>query len=131
MKQLTFTKLFLIMNKKFLLVANDIKGGISGTDVKTGAANTKDIWSLNDALNPDGLQHAMAYYYNDLLVVGFEDLWGGGDKDYNDTVFVIDVGKDNARALAGIASVPEPSGVAALFGIATVGFLKSRRRSGS
>ncbi|PAX51099.1 DUF4114 domain-containing protein [Brunnivagina elsteri] len=113
----------------FLLHSNDINGGISGTNVKTGQANTKGVWSLNDALNPDGLQHAMAYYYNDLLVVGFEDLWGGGDKDYNDTVFVIDVGKDNARALAGITSVPEPSGVAALLGVGAIGFLKLRRRS--
>ncbi|MEA5570773.1 DUF4114 domain-containing protein [Calothrix sp. UHCC 0171] len=113
----------------FLLHSNDINGGIYGTNVKTGQANTKGVWSLNDLLNPDGLQHAMAYYYNDLLVVGFEDLWGGGDKDYNDTVFVIDVGKNNARVLAGIQSVPEPSGTAALLGMGAIGFLKSRRRS--
>jgi Domain of unknown function (DUF4114)/PEP-CTERM motif len=67
--------------------------------------------------------------YKDMLVIAYEDLWGGGDKDYNDTVFVIDVGKDNARALAGIQSVPEPSGVAALLGIGTIGFMKLRRRS--
>lgn len=110
----------------FLLHSNDINGGIYGTDVHTGQANTKGVWSLNDALNPDGLQHAMAYYYNDLLVVAFEDLWGGGDKDYNDTVFVVDIGKENARELAGI---PEPSGVAALAGIGAIGVLKLRRRS--
>ncbi|BAZ42241.1 hypothetical protein NIES4101_82090 [Calothrix sp. NIES-4101] len=112
----------------FLLLSNNINGGISGTDVKTGKT-TKGVWSLNDALNPDGLQHAMAYYYNDLLIVGFEDLWGGGDKDYNDTVFVIDVGKNNARVLAGLQSVPEPSAGAALLGVGAIGFLKSRRRS--
>jgi Domain of unknown function (DUF4114) len=110
----------------FLLHSNDINGGIYGTDVNTGQANTKGVWSLNDALNPDGLQHAIAYYYNDLLVVGYEDLWGGGDQDYNDTVFVVDIGKGNARTIAGI---PEPSGVAALAGIAAIGVLKLRRRS--
>ncbi len=112
----------------FLLHSNDINGGIKGKSVLTGQDNTKGIWSLNDKLNHDGLQHAMGYYYNDLLVIGFEDLWGGGDKDYNDTVFVIDVGKDNARHLAGIKAVPEPTTGAALLGVGVVGLLKSRRR---
>jgi Domain of unknown function (DUF4114) len=111
----------------FLLQANDINGGITGTD-KNG--NTvKGTWSLNQALNPDGLQHVMAYYYKDYLVFGFEDLWGGGDKDYNDTVFAIDLGKENARAIAGITSIPEPSANAAIIGIAAFGLTKLRRRS--
>jgi hypothetical protein len=110
----------------FLLHSNDINGGISGTD-KNG--NTvKGVWSLNEALNPDGLQHVMAYYYKDFIVLGFEDLWGGGDKDYNDTVFVIDVGKANARNIPGVTPVPEPSATMALFGIAGLGFMTSRRR---
>ncbi|OUL21299.1 DUF4114 domain-containing protein [Nostoc sp. 106C] len=110
----------------FLLRANDINGGISGTD-KNG--NTvAGVWSLNTALNPDGLQHAVAYYYKDFLVFGFEDLWGGGDKDYNDTVFAIDIGKDNARYVAGITPVPEPSATMALFGIGALGFFTTRRR---
>lgn len=107
----------------FLLHANDINGGISGTDAK---GNTlKGIWSLNQALNPDGLQHVMAYYYKDYLVLGFEDLWGGGDKDYNDTVFAIDIGKKNARA---VTSVPEPSATLALFGLVGIASLTTRRR---
>lgn len=110
----------------FLLLANDINGGITGTD-KNG--NTvKGVWSLNQALNPDGLQHAIAYYYKDYLVFGFEDLWGGGDKDYNDTVFAIDIGAENARYVAGITPVPEPSATLALFGIAGLGLFKVRRR---
>ncbi|MBD2201868.1 DUF4114 domain-containing protein [Calothrix sp. FACHB-1219] len=111
----------------FLLYANDINGGISGKD-KSGKT-VKGIWSLNQALNPDGLQHAIAYYYKDYLVFGFEDLWGGGDKDYNDTVFAIDIGKENARYIAGITPVPEPSATLALFGIAGLGLFKLRRRS--
>jgi hypothetical protein len=107
----------------FLLHANDINGGISGTDVEGNT--TKGVWSLNQALNPDGLQHVMAYYYKDYLVLGFEDLWGGGDKDYNDTVFAIDIGKNNARD---IASVPEPSVTLALFGLVGIAGLKTRRR---
>ncbi len=106
----------------FLLRSNDINGGISGTDANGN--NVKGVWSLNQALNPDGLQHAVSYYYKDYLVIGFEDLWGGGDKDYNDTVFAIDIGKANAR---NTASVPEPSATMALFGLAGLGLLTRRR----
>ncbi len=102
----------------FQLVSNNINGGISENGVK-------GIFGLDQALNPDGLQHVIAYYYKDYLVLGFEDLWGGGDKDYNDTVFAIDIGKANAGAAA---NVPEPSVVAAMFAIAGLGLMKTRRR---
>jgi Domain of unknown function (DUF4114)/PEP-CTERM motif len=108
----------------FLLHANDINGGISGQD--SNGKTVPGIWSLNQALNPDGLQHTVSYFYKDFLIVGYEDLWGGGDKDYNDVVFAIDVGKENARA--GIQSVPEPSAVAAILGLGALGLFKSRRR---
>ncbi|BAY30967.1 hypothetical protein NIES2107_28150 [Nostoc carneum NIES-2107] len=113
-------------NLDFLLVANDVNGGISGPD-KDGKT-VKGVWSLNQALNPDGLQHAVSYYYKDYLILGFEDLWGGGDKDYNDVVFAIDIGAENARYVAGITPIPEPSATMALFGIAGLGLLKTRRR---
>jgi len=102
----------------FQLVPNDINGGIYENGVK-------GIFSLDQDLNPDGLQHAIAYYYKDYLVLGFEDLWGGGDQDYNDTVFAIDIGKANARA---VANVPEPSVAAAMFAIAILSLIKTRRR---
>jgi Domain of unknown function (DUF4114) len=102
----------------FQLVANDINGGIYENGVK-------GVFGLNQALNADGLQHVIAYYYKDYLVLGFEDLWDGGDKDYNDTVFAIDIGKANARAEA---NVPEPSAAVAMFAIAGLGLMKSRRR---
>jgi Domain of unknown function (DUF4114) len=102
----------------FQLVSNNINGGISENGVK-------GIFGLDQALNPDGLQHVIAYYYKDYLVLGFEDLWGGGDKDYNDTVFAIDIGKANAGAAA---NVPEPSVVAAMFAAAGLGLMKTRRR---
>jgi len=40
--------------------------------------------------NGDGLQHAKIYENLDepgMFLIGFENLWGGGDKDYNDMVF--------------------------------------------
>lgn len=101
----------------FLLYSNDINGGIDG-NINQG------VFGLDKANNPDGLQHAMSYFYKDYLVIGFEDLWGGGDKDYNDTVFAIDFGQQNVGV-----SVPEPSATGSLFGIVALGLLKTRRRN--
>lgn len=49
----------------------------------------------NVALNPDRLQHVMAYEYQGYLILAWEDLYNGGDKDYNDIVFAIDIGETN------------------------------------
>ena len=46
----------------------------------------------NVALNPDSLQHVVAYEYQDYLILAWEDLYDGGDKDYNDIVFAVDMG---------------------------------------
>ncbi len=44
------------------------------------------------ALNPDGVQHAISGLSADgnQLIFGFEDLFGGGDKDYQSVLFSID-----------------------------------------
>lgn len=34
------------------------------------------------------------------VTIGFEDLWNGGDKDFDDSVFKIDIGQTNAALLA-------------------------------
>jgi hypothetical protein len=108
----------------FRLVSNAINGGIYKKRVK-------GVFGVDEATNPDKLQHVMAYYYKDLMIFGYEDLWGGGDKDYNDVVFAIDFGKGNARDIPGV-SVPEPSSAAALMGIAgLVGFGRRRRQGKS
>jgi hypothetical protein len=36
-------------------------------------------------------------------MIGFEDLWNGGDLDYNDCLFVVDVGEVNAENLFDVA----------------------------
>ncbi|MBU7586944.1 MAG: DUF4114 domain-containing protein [Nostoc sp. TH1S01] len=111
----------------FLLLSNDINGGIYGTNQQ--GQTVKGVFGLNEATNPDGLQHVMTYVYKNFLVLGYEDLWGGGDKDYNDVVFAIDIGERNATALTKGVSVPEPSATIALFGLGAIGVLKTRRRS--
>ncbi|MDC0835289.1 hypothetical protein CKA32_001356 [Geitlerinema sp. FC II] len=106
----------------FLLVANGRNGGVT-QDVDGQSVDA--VYGVDTAANPDGKQHAMGYFYKDFLIVGYEDLWGGGDGDFNDVVFAIDFGAANNREI-GNTSVPEPSTVLGLSAIA--GALALRRR---
>ena len=54
---------------------------------------------------------ALAVPESPYLIIGFEDLYGGGDRDFNDLVFAVDIGKANVEAL--IAG-NEPAAVALL-----------------
>ena len=40
------------------------------------------------------------------LMIGFEDMYGGGDRDYNDVVFAVDIGAAN---LHNLTAAPEPA----------------------
>jgi len=76
-------------------------------NIANGANGGTQTFSTNHGTNGDGLVHAVAYTLPDspYLLIGFEDLWGGGDRDYNDLLFTIDIGIENVRHLSG----PEPS----------------------
>jgi Domain of unknown function (DUF4114)/PEP-CTERM motif len=100
------------------------------------------IFGTQNSQNPDGLQHVVAYAIENTpyLLMGFEDLYGSGktaqgkfgeksDRDFNDTVFVVDVGMKNVKAFMG-KDVPEPSIVLSLVGLGTAAALKLRRRNG-
>ncbi len=52
-------------------------------------------------LNPDGIAHTVGLLHPDsgLLTLGFEDLYNGGDLDFDDSVFTIDIGQSNAQVL--------------------------------
>jgi len=72
--------------------------------------------------NVDGLAHAnVIYNWNGAgrTFVGFEDLYGGGDQDYNDHMF----------SFTNVAAIPEPETYAMLLaGLGLLGFASRRRK---
>jgi len=61
--------------------------------------NRNLAWLWNDiSKNGDGLQHVVAFAMpnSPYVLIGFEDIVGGGDLDYNDALFVVDIGIENA-----------------------------------
>lgn len=77
------------------------------------------------SLNPDSFIHA-AYDITSgqSLNIGFEDLFGGGDKDYDDLVFSL----NNVRVGTLVTAVPEPEAYSMLAaGLLLIGFAKLRK----
>ncbi|WP_394245634.1 tandem-95 repeat protein, partial [Vibrio astriarenae] len=63
-------------------------------------------------LNQDGIEHTRTTINEDgELVYGFEDLYGGGDADYTDFNFTIDVGEVNSQIYSGEVTVGEDGSV--------------------
>jgi len=97
-----------------------------------GASGGRDFVSTNQSLNKDGIVHAvaMAAAGSPYLVISFEDMIGGGDRDYNDVFFAVDLGKANVARLMGLGA-PEPSLAlgALVAGGALCGFGRRRRRA--
>jgi hypothetical protein len=64
--------------------------------------NAKATYLWNDVKkNSDGLQHVVAFAMpnSPYILVGFEDIVGGGDLDYNDALFVVDIGIENTKPM--------------------------------
>ena len=78
--------------------------------IANGAAGGTQVLSTNKSLNSDGLIHAVAMTTagSPYLVFSFEDMPGGGDHDYNDVYFALDLGTTATARLVGL-SAPEPS----------------------
>jgi hypothetical protein len=98
--------------------------------IANGANGGSQTWYTDAALNSDGLEHFVVLATPDspYLLVGVEDLYGGGDKDYNDVVVALDIGTTNVKRLMSKA-VPLPGYVAALLG--PIALMVWRRRKDS
>ncbi len=84
------------------------------------------LWSSNPDDNADGLDHMVTYVDDDdpyHYFVGFEDLYGGGDRDYNDLVIELH------QVIDGPTQVPEPGTLTLMgVGLAALGLLRRRQR---
>jgi hypothetical protein len=100
----------------FFLIANGANGGST-------------TYTAGTTRNPDQINHVVAFAVPDspFLIIGFEDLFGGGDEDYNDLLFAIDIGATNLQRLV---STPEPGTWALMVSFLAFGLWSmSRRRS--
>jgi hypothetical protein len=101
--------------------------------ISNGANGGSDVYTPVPSDNADGIQHfvslaVMTIQDSPYLLIGVEDLYGGGDEDYNDLVFAIDIGAANVQQLVS-ATVPLPRAVIALLGpLAWIGIVAARRR---
>ena len=80
--------------------------------------------------NLDGIVHAMIQEATGQVIVGFEDLFGGGDFDYNDQLFAFtDVSPaDESGAGASVNVVDEPSSLMMFgFGLVALVFVMKRQ----
>lgn len=97
----------------FFLIANGANGGST-------------VFTDESARNPDKIQHIVTITKTSspYMLLSFEDLWGGGDHDYNDTIFAVNISSANLQKLV---SAPEPSTWLILAGFTGLAILRSRR----
>jgi hypothetical protein len=97
--------------------------------IADGANGGRYAYSAPASRNPDQLDHVVSFVLPDspYLIIGFEDIFGGGDKDFNDVVFAVDIGAANLQKLI---STPEPATWMTMMGcLAWVVMTTRRRRS--
>ena len=107
-----------------------IKGG-STLDfflIANGANGGNQVFTTQTSMNPDGINHVVSFAYlakdSPYLILGFEDLLGGGDRDFNDLLFAVDVGAINIGVLT---AAPEPATVFTMSAFLGLGYMLVRR----
>lgn len=106
----------------FFLIANGANGG-------------SNIFTNDAAANPDGIQHVVSFALegSPYLLIGFEDLFNGGDRDFNDLLFAVEIGEANVESMIASSALsfasPEPS-TALILGSFCFFILGQRRRGG-
>ena len=74
-----------------------------------GNGKPNNIFYNGASNNVDNFQHMIAFFPDNsqYIIIGFEDMLNGGDKDCNDLMFVVDIGPLNAAALRDASSLPK------------------------
>ena len=108
----------------FFLIANGANGG-------------SQVISANSALNTDGFSQHVAEFSTHIFAVpqlnspylflSFEDLWGGGDKDVNDTIIALNVGVATVNSLLATPEPAMPLTFAACLGLALIAVRKNKQ----
>ena len=108
----------------FFLIANGANGG-------------NQVFSANEALNQDGFNQHVAGFTTHIFAVpqlnspylflSFEDLWGGGDQDINDTIVAINVGAATVNSLLATPEPAMPLTFAACLGVALIAVRKNKK----
>ena len=97
--------------------------------IADGASGGRNVYSTDQSVNRDGINHVVAFTYalpnSPYLIIGFEDLYGGGDRDFNDVIFAVDIGAANIAALT---ATPEPVLSLSLLSLLGVVVYVKRRR---
>ncbi|HUY92892.1 MAG TPA: DUF4114 domain-containing protein [Pirellulales bacterium] len=67
-----------------------------------------NVFYNGDSTNADDFQHLIAFFPDNsqYIIIGFEDMYDGGDQDCNDLMFVVDIGVNNAAALRNPSNMP-------------------------
>ena len=93
-------------------------------DFSLDVLNTGKTFFSDTAQNSDDVNHTQAFSLGDEALIGFEDLYGGGDRDYNDLVFAA-----SNISLSPVAAVPEPATWAIMMcGFGVIGTALRRRQ---
>ncbi len=95
--------------------------------IANGAGGGSNVFTGHADLNPDKRQHMVAFAVpsSPFLLIGFEDLLGGGDNDFNDVLFAVDIGAVNQQSLAG----SEPGTILLMAGFLTTTIAARRRKT--
>ena len=94
--------------------------------VGNGANGGENIYRYNAEDSSDGIAHLLGYQVGDYVLLGFEDIAGGGDFDFNDTVFAV---KGVVGETIPPASVPEPAAGLGLAAVGAFGFMKKKKKN--
>ncbi|MEI8341550.1 MAG: DUF4114 domain-containing protein [Verrucomicrobiota bacterium] len=95
--------------------------------ISNGAAGGSAVFTDQTARNADHFQHIVTLTKTNspYMLLSFEDLYGGGDKDMNDVVFAIDF---KSATLQKLVSAPEPGTWATLAGFTGLALFHIRRK---